>query len=130
MTSPHNPHTPATPDQTPGQTPDQTLAQTSAQTPAWIVTGNLTESGSVVWRAADGSWSPSVQMAGHHADAASAAAVAADANRLEQRNVCGVYTVEVRTRDGAIELLSARERIRAAGPTIRLRRPDPGTQGG
>jgi hypothetical protein len=39
------------------------------------------------------------------------------------------YVIEVRAEGGAIDPLSARERIRASGPTVRIRRPDPGLGG-
>ncbi|MGD8861062.1 MAG: DUF2849 domain-containing protein [Myxococcales bacterium] len=46
--------------------------------------------------------------------------------RSQERQVCDPYVVKVdRDGQGAPLPVSARERIRADGPTTRLRRPDP-----
>lgn len=96
----------------------------------WIVTANFTDDGAVAWRRADGTWSRALADAGLVADEAAAAALASRAAAAEQREVCDPYKIEVRVDDaGAVDVLTARERIRAAGPTIRLRRPDRGARG-
>jgi hypothetical protein len=58
------------------------------------------------------------------ADEASAKAVLPAIVAGEQRAITDPYVIEVSVKDGAIHPLSARERIRATGPTIRIRRPD------
>ncbi|HWU87274.1 MAG TPA: DUF2849 domain-containing protein [Kofleriaceae bacterium] len=91
----------------------------------WIVTANFTEDGAVAWRRADGSWSRRLADAGLLEEAA-AKATAAEAAQTEQREISDPYVIEVHADGTTIDPLTARERIRADGPTIRLRRPDPG----
>jgi hypothetical protein len=38
--------------------------------------------------------------------------------------VADPYTFKVEVKNGAIDALSTRERIRSTGPTVRVRRPD------
>jgi hypothetical protein len=38
--------------------------------------------------------------------------------------VADPYTFKVEVRNGSIDALSTRERIRSTGPTVRVRRPD------
>jgi hypothetical protein len=45
---------------------------------------------------------------------------------LQESVVCDPYCFEVQVRNETIAPLSARERIRAQGPTTRIRRPDAG----
>jgi len=92
----------------------------------WIVTGKFTDDATNVWRRADGTWSRDLQEAGLLNDEASAKALAAAAVANEQRLITDPYVIEVYAKDGTIDPLSARERIRATGPTIRIRRPDSG----
>lgn len=92
----------------------------------WIVTGKLTDDGANVWRRADGTWSRAVAEAGLFDDEASAKAVVPPIVASEQRQISDPYVIEVRVTDGVIDVLSARERIRANGPTVPLRRPDSG----
>lgn len=91
-----------------------------------IVTANYTEDGAVAWRRADGTWSRQIAEAGL-LDAPAATAAAATAKTTEQREISDPYVIEVHADGATIDPLTARERIRANGPTIRLRRPDPGT---
>lgn len=91
----------------------------------WIVTGNFTDDGAVAWRRADGAWSRQIADAGLLDDEAAAAAHAAHAVAHEQRELASAYGIAVHADAGLIDPLTARERIRATGPTISLRRPDP-----
>jgi hypothetical protein len=93
---------------------------------AWVVTGKLTDDASNVWRRADGTWSSNLQEAGIVADEATAKAQAAAANANEQRQITDPYVIEVHASDGTIDPLTARERIRATGPTVHTRRLDTG----
>jgi len=89
----------------------------------WIVTGNFTEDGAVAWRRADGSWSRRIAEAGL-VDAATAKLQSTTAIANEQREICDPYGIEVHVDGDTIDPLTARQRIRATGPTIQLRRPD------
>ena len=92
----------------------------------WVVTGKLTDDANNVWRRADGTWSRDLQEAGLLNDEASAKALVAAAVANEQRLITDPYVIEVYSKDGPIDPLSVRERIRATGPTVRIRRPDSG----
>ena len=92
----------------------------------WIVTGNFTECGAVAWRRGDGTWSRQLADSGLLPDEATAKQVAAAANATEQRLIADPYVIEVRADGATIDPLTARERIRANGPTIPMRRPDSG----
>ena len=89
----------------------------------WVVTGKFTEDGANSWRRADGTWSRQIAEAGLLADEASATALAATARTTEQREISDPYVIAVYASNDSIDPLSARERIRASGPTIRIRRP-------
>ena len=97
---------------------------------AWVVTGKLIDDASNVWRCADGTWSHDLQKAGVVSDEATAKSQAASANANEQRQISDPYVIEVHVTGGAaggtIDPLSARERIRATGPTVHTRRFVPG----
>lgn len=90
----------------------------------FIVTANFTDDGAVAWRRADGTWSRAIAEAGLVDSEANAKALAATAAQREQREVSDPYVIEVAVDGGVIQPQSARERIRANGPTIRIRRPD------
>ncbi|MDQ3364158.1 MAG: DUF2849 domain-containing protein [Myxococcota bacterium] len=92
----------------------------------WIVTGNFTETGGVAWRRADGTWSHHIADAGLLADEATAKQLAAASLATEQREISDPYGIEVHAEGTTIDPLTARQRIRANGPTIPLRRPDSG----
>ena len=51
------------------------------------------------------------------------AAVVAHAKK-DEPVIADPYTFKVEVRDGFIDALSTRERIRSTGPTVRVRRPD------
>lgn len=90
----------------------------------WIVTANFTETGAVAYRRADGTWSRVFAEAGVLDSEANAKEHVATAAQREQREVSDPYVIDVAAEDGVIQPQSARERIRANGPTIRIRRPD------
>jgi hypothetical protein len=91
----------------------------------WVVTARFTDDGANTWRRADGTWSRQLADAGLYPDEAAAKAQAADTAAKEQREITDPYVIEVHAVDGTIDPLTARERIRASGPTVRVRRPDP-----
>ena len=90
----------------------------------WVVTAKFTDDGSNAWRRADGTWSSKLAEAGLVTDEATAKAQVAATVANEQRKISDPYIIEVRADGGTIDPLTARERIRATGPTIRIRRPD------
>ena len=89
----------------------------------WIVTGNFTIDGAVAWRRADGSWSRLIADAAL-VDEPTAKVQSTAASTTEQREICDPYGIEVHFDGATIDPLTARQRIRANGPTIQLRRPD------
>lgn len=89
---------------------------------AWVVTGKLTDDAANVWRRADGTWTRDLQQAGVLGDEATAKALAASALANEQRQITDPYVIEVRAENSSIDPLTARERIRATGPTVHTRR--------
>ena len=92
----------------------------------WVVTGKFTDDGANSWRRADGTWSRSIAEAELLSNEATAKSFAAAAIANEQRQISDPYVIEVYAADGTIDPLTARERIRANGPTIPMRRPDSG----
>ena len=91
----------------------------------WVVTGKFTDDANNVWRRADGTWTRQLAEAGLYTEEAAAKAQVAESVAKEQRLITDPYVIEVYAANGAIDPLTARERIRATGPTVRVRRPDP-----
>ena len=89
----------------------------------FVISANLTDTGAPAYLTADGAWSPDLQKAVTAETEAERDELLARALRQE-RLVCDPYFFDVRLEDGSIDPLSARERIRALGPTTRVRRPD------
>jgi hypothetical protein len=89
----------------------------------FVISASLTDSGAPTYLARDGGWTPDLQCAAALATEAERDAFLEQALR-EERTVCDPYFFDVRVEGGTIDPLSARERIRAAGPTTRIRRPD------
>lgn len=90
----------------------------------WIVTGNFTASGAVAYLRADGEFGSRVTEAkvfDTKDDAEAARQVALRAERI----VSDPYLTEVGIAPQGLDTLSARERIREQGPSVRVRRPDP-----
>jgi uncharacterized protein DUF2849 len=89
----------------------------------FVISASFLGSGAPAYLAADGAWSRELQ---------SAVLIDGEAERDErlaralqqERVVCDPYFFDVRLEGSVIDPLSARERIRAHGPTTRLRRPD------
>jgi hypothetical protein len=90
----------------------------------WIVTANYTSDGAVAYFRADQSFGRKLDEAAvfDTKDAAEAARqIALGAERL----VSDPYLTEVAPAPQGLDALTARERIRSQGPTVRIRRPDP-----
>lgn len=92
----------------------------------FLVTANFTDDGAVAYRRADGTWSRQLADAGTFSSEAEAQPVAERAAAEEQREVADPYAIDVRVGAEGLEPTTARERIRAYGPTIPMRRPDGG----
>lgn len=89
----------------------------------FVVTANSTDDGRPLYLTAERTWTE---------DVAAAAAIETEAERDEliglaqgqQREVCDPYAFKVELQGGAPSPTSAREKIRATGPTTPIRRPD------
>ena len=90
----------------------------------YVISASLTDTGAPVYLAPDGSWSTDLRQAATPLTDAERDALLARAAEQE-RLVCDPYFFDVRVEENTIDPLSARERIRAFGPTTRVRRPDP-----
>ncbi len=89
-----------------------------------VVTARFLADGTPAYLRADGSWSRALQEA--HAVAPEQGQLEASTRaQTEQRIVADPYTFRVSVESGGfIDALTARERIRSTGPTVRVRRPD------
>jgi hypothetical protein len=90
----------------------------------WIVTANYTSDGAVAYFRTDQTFGRTLIEAAQFdtKDAAEAALqIALGAERL----VSDPYLTEVAPAPQGLDALTARERIRSQGPTVRVRRPDP-----
>ena len=88
-----------------------------------VVTARFLADGAPAYLRADGTWSRSLQEAGPRPTEAAEAEAEARAKN-EQPLVADPYTFKVEVKQGFIDALSTRERIRSTGPTVRVRRPD------
>ena len=90
-----------------------------------VLTANRLAPGEVVyWHSAAG-WQPELQRAEVFDDAGADLALAAAAEWVQRCEVVAPYVFPVRVENGRIKPVSAREIIRANGPSIR---PDIGKQ--
>jgi hypothetical protein len=88
-----------------------------------VVTARFLADGTPAYLTSAGTWTRTLQEASPRpTDEGEAEANARAKN--EQRIVADPYTFKVEVKDGFIDALSARERIRSTGPTVRIRRPD------
>ena len=90
----------------------------------WIVTGNFTADGSVAYLRGDGEFGRASSEAKVFATKEEAE-TARQATLGAERVVSDPYLTEVTVGPQGLDTLSARERIREQGPSIRVRRPDP-----
>jgi len=90
------------------------------------VTANFTADGSVAYRRADGTWSSRFSDAEAFLSEAETTEIVKRAAQLEQRLVSDPYAIDVGFGPNGIFPNTARERIRAEGPTVPVRRQDPG----
>ncbi|HTM46362.1 MAG TPA: DUF2849 domain-containing protein [Polyangiaceae bacterium] len=92
----------------------------------WVITGGYTDDGAPAFLRSNGSWSRKLSEAWtiEGAGKKDEALAAAQKNELE---VCDAYAIQVGVGAQGIDPLSARETIRANGPTVPYRRPDTAT---
>lgn len=95
----------------------------AAQGTHFAISAVFTDTGAPAYLRPDGQWSTDLQQARTIEGERERGALLAAAQRQE-RTVCDPYFFGVAVRSGVIDPLSARERIRAQGPTTRVRRPD------
>jgi hypothetical protein len=89
----------------------------------FVISASLTDTGAPTYLARGGEWTRDLQAALTVESEAERDALLEAALRQE-RLVCDPYFFDVRVQGTTIDPLSARERIRAEGPTTRIRRPD------
>jgi len=83
-----------------------------------VVTANRLTDGIVVYLAADGEWTEQIANARVADTEEETKALEAEAeNAVRERRVVAVYPMAVALKDGAIDPISVRERIRAAHRT-------------
>jgi hypothetical protein len=90
----------------------------------FVVSAALTSSGAPAYLKADGSWTSDLTEAQPVPSKDEAQQLAVQADLEQQAVVCDPYCFPVRFEQGAIDALSARENIRAKGPSVPIRRPD------
>lgn len=84
-----------------------------------MITANRLLDGIVVWRAADGTWCTRISDAALVPNAEVNALLDTLKPEAQTLGLVGIYGVQVRnTEEGAIEPVTARERIRAFGPSV------------
>ncbi len=91
----------------------------------FVISASFTDSGAPAYLTPEGGWSRDLNAAALLATEAERDAWLARALEHEQeRSVCDPYFFDVRLEGKVVDPISARERIRAEGPTVRIRRPD------
>jgi len=89
----------------------------------FVVTANTTDAGLPVYLRPDASWTASLEEAHPISTEAERDALLSEA-KAQERQVCDPYAFKVNVEDGKAVATTTRERIRSAGPTTPLRRPD------
>jgi hypothetical protein len=83
-----------------------------------VITANRLTDGVVVYLASDGEWSEQIANARVADTDEETKALEAEAeNAVLERRIVGAYSMPIALRDGAVDPLSVRERIRAAHRT-------------
>lgn len=89
----------------------------------FVISASFLDTGAPAYLAPGGAWVRELQKAALIESEAERDALVQKA--LEQeRTVCDPYFFDVRLEGKTIDPISTRERIRAEGPTVRIRRPD------
>lgn len=90
----------------------------------FVISAGLTTTGAPTYLTEDGSWSPDLQKAlpiSGEQERDRLLSVAAE----QERDIADPYAFAVVIEGGKIDPLTKREYIRATGPTVPYRRPDP-----
>lgn len=85
-----------------------------------VITANALAPGDVVYWTESNGWQPSLQQAQVFDDAGAEAALKLAAESVRRCEVVAPYAFPVRVEHGRTVPLSAREQIRAHGPSVRL----------
>jgi hypothetical protein len=93
----------------------------------YVISAQLLETGASAYLTAAGVWSTNLHEALTVVTDEERDVLLARAGKQE-RIVCDPYFFDVRVDQSTIDPLSARERIRAFGPSTRVRRPDLGSR--
>jgi hypothetical protein len=88
--------------------------------PVKVITANKLSLGEVVYWTKSRGWQPSLQQAQVLEDADAEGALELAAESVKRCEVVAPYAFPVRVEQGRIIALSAREQIRARGPSVRL----------
>ena len=91
----------------------------------FIVTANTTDDGGPVYMTQEHTWTTQLPEA-HATQSEDARDELLAVARTQERQVCDPYAFKVELSDGVPTPTTARERIRATGPTTPIRRPDAG----
>jgi hypothetical protein len=98
---------------------------TAKRPSGFLITGNFTETGGPAYRGPDATWTTNARAAALFATEDDAKAVVESARKTEQRVVSDPYVLKIELAEGGeFVFTSAREQIRAGGPTTPVRRPD------
>lgn len=89
----------------------------------FVITANALDDGRSLWMRADRTWTPAFAEAYATDDAAERDALLVLA-KSQEHHVCDPYAAKVELSELGPIATTARERIRAEGPTTPLRRPD------
>ena len=89
----------------------------------FVISASFTLSGAPAYQTASGAWSPDLQAAAPIATEAERDDLLARALKQEHE-ITDPYFFDVRIEGTTIVPIATRERIRAEGPTVRIRRPD------
>lgn len=84
------------------------------------ITASRLRDGEVVWYAGDGAWAERLAEAASYAAPALDAALAEAKRSLDSQTVVDVYAIEVAPGAEGPVPVRLRERLRAAGPSVRL----------
>lgn len=95
----------------------------------WVISAGFTDDGGPAFLKADGGWSRSLQDALPIEGEQKKDELLAVALKQEV-SVCDPYAFQVCITEQGIDPLSARENIRAQGPSVPYRRPDTGADAG
>jgi hypothetical protein len=88
-----------------------------------VVTARFLADGAPAYLTQAGTWTRSLQEA-NVLPLATGTEYASARAQTDQATVADPYVFKVEVRNAVIDALSTRERIRANGPSIRMRRPD------